>query len=44
MEATSNEEASEQVAAGPTEKEITGPFILSCFKCRTIVGDSFSVL
>ena len=41
MEATSNEEASEQLA---TDKEITGPFTLCCSKCRTTVGDSFSLL
>ena len=44
MESSFNEETSEQVATSLTEKEITGPFILSCSKCRTIVGDSFSVL
>ena len=44
MEATVNEEASEKAVTDPVEKEITGPFVLSCLKCRTIVGDSFSVL
>ena len=44
MEATYNEEVPEHVVTGQIEKEITGPFILSCSKCRTIVGDSFSLL